>query len=139
METESSAADDTIFCRDCGAEIRAEAEICPECGIRQQNQSGPIDSDELTDHYSTLAWVAAIIVALLSFPLGILVPGYFYWKASNGEGADQGGWETWTVILLGIIGIAAVEIGGEKGAKIVWGVMLGLFALFILVVAGLAV
>jgi TM2 domain-containing membrane protein YozV len=24
------------FCRDCGAEIRENAEICPKCGIRQQ-------------------------------------------------------------------------------------------------------
>ncbi|SEO22299.1 hypothetical protein SAMN04487948_101180 [Halogranum amylolyticum] len=26
---------DEAFCRDCGARISAQAEICPECGIRQ--------------------------------------------------------------------------------------------------------
>lgn len=27
---------DTVFCRECGAEIRRAAEICPECGVRQR-------------------------------------------------------------------------------------------------------
>lgn len=26
-----------VFCRDCGAVIDAEAEICPECGVRQRD------------------------------------------------------------------------------------------------------
>lgn len=36
------ATDDTEmkYCRDCGNEIKAEAEICPECGIRQQPPGG---------------------------------------------------------------------------------------------------
>jgi len=31
-ETESA----TVYCRECGAEIRRAAEICPECGVRQR-------------------------------------------------------------------------------------------------------
>lgn len=27
---------DHVYCRDCGSEIRARAEVCPECGIRQR-------------------------------------------------------------------------------------------------------
>lgn len=38
-----SSADDTAFCRNCGEEIAAAAEICPECGVRQRPSSS-IDS-----------------------------------------------------------------------------------------------
>ena len=27
---------ETKYCRDCGEEINAKAEICPECGVRQE-------------------------------------------------------------------------------------------------------
>lgn len=37
-----SVSGDTVYCRDCGSEIAARAEICPECGIRQQ----PPDTDD---------------------------------------------------------------------------------------------
>lgn len=38
LEPGMSATDDEepVYCRDCGAEIRRAAEICPECGIRQR-------------------------------------------------------------------------------------------------------
>lgn len=34
---------ETVYCRDCGAEIAARAEICPECGIRQRPPEGSDD------------------------------------------------------------------------------------------------
>lgn len=49
---------DTVYCRDCGSEIAARAEICPECGIRQQ----PPDSDGTTDVNSGLAALASFII-----------------------------------------------------------------------------
>lgn len=38
QNTDGSAkpGDGEVFCRDCGAVITAKAEICPECGVRQQ-------------------------------------------------------------------------------------------------------
>lgn len=41
MEEPSTPSDrergpDEAFCRDCGAVISADAEICPECGVRQR-------------------------------------------------------------------------------------------------------
>lgn len=125
----------TKYCRDCGSEIREEAEICPECGIRQEGNTVSVDTDSLTDQYSTVTWVAAVIVGLLTLPLGLAIPGYFYVKASKGTGAEQGGWEVWTVILLGIIGIIAVEVGGEKGAKVLWALVAALILLFIFAIA----
>jgi predicted RNA-binding Zn-ribbon protein involved in translation (DUF1610 family) len=34
-------AADEVFCTSCGAAIKKQAEICPECGVRNQNQSRP--------------------------------------------------------------------------------------------------
>ena len=91
-----------------------------------------VDSGSLTDQYSTVVWIAAVIIGLLSFPIGLIIPGYLYWKASKGEGASQSAFETWTAIILGIFGIAAVELGGRKGAKILWGIVVALFLLSVL-------
>lgn len=76
-------------------------------------------TDGIFDDYTTIQWIAAIVVALLTFPIGLAVPIYFYVKTSNGTAKDQGAWEAWAVILVGIIGIIAVELGGETGAKII--------------------
>ena len=92
----------------------------------------------LTDHYSLLVWLAASIVGLLTIPVGLLVPGYFYMKASNGTANGHTALEIWTGILLGISGIAAVELGGRQGAKILLGLALGavLLVVVLLVVLG---
>lgn len=34
-------AADEVFCTSCGAAIKEQAEICPECGVRNENQSRP--------------------------------------------------------------------------------------------------
>lgn len=33
-------AADEVFCTSCGAAIKEEAKLCPECGVRNENQSG---------------------------------------------------------------------------------------------------
>jgi len=70
------------------------------------------------DQYTTIQWIAAVVVAIISFPIGLAVPIYFYIKSNNGTASEQGAWEAWAVILAGIIGIIAVELGGETGAKV---------------------
>lgn len=122
-----------VYCRDCGEKIRQEAEICPECGIRQQKQSGTeIDTDNLTDQYSVGVWIASILVGLITLPAGLILPIYFFIKARNGTGVEQSGLEVGTVLLTGIFGIAAVELGGRKGAKVLWGLLAGLLVLVFL-------
>lgn len=120
----------TVFCRDCGAEISERAEICPKCGIRQQGQ--PSRTGSAFSQYSIFTWVAAVLFAVLTFPVGLLIPAYFFVKASRDEPPNQTPLEVWTVILLGIFGIAAVEIGGRDGAKVLWGILAALLILFIL-------
>lgn len=139
----NSEGEQTVFCRDCGAEIRLRAEICPGCGIRQRDapeSSSPASSGgDLTEHYSIAVWIVSLLFGLLTFPIGLITPIYLYIKASNKTGKEQGTWESWTVVLTGIVGIIAVELGGETGAKILWGLIGGLFLLFILVISAAAV
>lgn len=50
-ETDDTPGPDEVYCRDCGAVIKEQAEICPECGVRQRDPpKGSLDSliDELT-------------------------------------------------------------------------------------------
>jgi len=56
---------DEVYCRDCGSVIAAEAEICPECGVRQRDppSSGLDDAIEsLTEGGNP--FVAAVLSAL---------------------------------------------------------------------------
>lgn len=130
----SETGEDRVFCRDCGAEISERAEICPECGIRQQGRVGS-DVSGAFSQYSTAAWIGAVIFALLTFPLGLAIPAYFYIKASRDEPVDQTPLEVWTVILWGILGIVAVEFGGRNGAKVLWGLLVAFIFLLFLALA----
>lgn len=56
---------DEKFCSDCGAVIKAKAEICPKCGCRQMGYSGiPVTSNKKDK-------TTAGIIALLLGGLGI--------------------------------------------------------------------
>ncbi len=101
------------------------------------NTSGSTES--LTDQYSTIVWIAAIGVGLLTFPIGLVIPAYFYIKANKGQGTAQSGLEILTAIALGIFGIAAVELGGRKGAMILWAIVAALFVLTLLGVAAIVI
>jgi len=40
-------------------------------------------SNGIFDQYTTLQWIAAGIVAVLTFPIGLAVPAYFYMALVN--------------------------------------------------------
>ena len=47
MATESEGkAVDEKFCSSCGANIKKEAEVCPECGVRQEEASSSGSSEK---------------------------------------------------------------------------------------------
>ncbi|MFC7165985.1 zinc ribbon domain-containing protein [Halospeciosus flavus] len=52
---------ETVYCRECGAEIRRAAEICPECGVRQRPPPSTA-TESLFDGRNPL--VAAILSAI---------------------------------------------------------------------------
>ncbi|GGM74423.1 hypothetical protein J2752_002724 [Halarchaeum rubridurum] len=125
----------TVYCRGCGAEIREDADICPECGVRQRTGGESASDAEFFEQYSTLTWLGSALVAVLTFPVGLLVPAYFAYRAKQGTGVEQGRWEVWAVLLGNVIGIAAVELAGETGAKAV--VILELLFGALVILAGL--
>ena len=53
---------ETKFCKDCGAKIPKKAEICPKCGVRQMNSVSSTLSNITTDKNKTTAGVLALIL-----------------------------------------------------------------------------
>jgi hypothetical protein len=101
----------------------------------------------LVKQYSPIAWIGAIFSGITViarginnpsaiFPLttlaGLAVPGYFAYKTAQDEPVNQTTLEVWTTIFVGVFGIAAVELAGKKGAKILWQISITLIILFLL-------
>lgn len=64
-------AEDEKFCSDCGEAIKAKAEICPECGVRQLPPPNPLASTAPNGK-------SRIAAALLAFFFGIFGVHKFY-------------------------------------------------------------
>ncbi|QLD85155.1 zinc ribbon domain-containing protein [Natronomonas halophila] len=52
----------TVYCRECGSEIRRAAEICPECGVRQRSPPSSPAVESLLDGRNPL--IAAVLSAV---------------------------------------------------------------------------
>jgi len=68
-------AADEIFCKSCGKAIKKQAEICPHCGVRNEESvgtstNGSFESDDLGDIAPYIAWAGGIILLLAG--LGVL-------------------------------------------------------------------
>ena len=105
-------------CPECGTHV--EDDTCPSCGETKPPEILAQDYG-LTDMYSPIQWLAAGIFALLSLPVGLIVPGYLYYKCKKGGAIEQSAFETGTVFWLGVIGIIGVDLGGRKGVMFSWG------------------
>jgi TM2 domain-containing membrane protein YozV len=89
-------AEDEVFCTECGSIIRAQAEICPECGVRQLPESG--ESDVTTgESTSSSSNEDAVIAAALSFFLPGL--GQFY-NGDAGKGVALLAGAVFSVVLM---------------------------------------
>lgn len=62
MSASESAPTDTVYCRECSAEIRRAAEICPECGVRQRAPPNSPLAEAALDGRNPL--VAAVLSAV---------------------------------------------------------------------------
>lgn len=71
--SEQVKAIDEKFCSECGAVIKAKAEICPKCGVRQTNQSMGFNHAEMAPNGKS-----RIAAALFAFFLGWFGVHKFY-------------------------------------------------------------
>jgi len=100
---------DEKFCHECGAVIRARAEICPKCGVRQpaaRQVALYADNWEIRDAGSTklVAGICGILVGYFGihkFILGLTGPGLVMLLV--------------TVLTFGVGGIAMWVIGLVEG------------------------
>jgi hypothetical protein len=107
MPREKSA--DEVFCRSCGESIKEEAEICPECGVRNAESGGSSDSStprRSTTHdpsnYTTTVtdtWWQGVAGATGIWVLTVLLSSV----SGSGAGADVAG-------LLGILAWALLPL-----------------------------
>lgn len=74
---------DEVFCTSCGEVIKQEAEVCPECGVRQkESESQESSSSELSDprkfelqKIARKDQTTVAVVSLLITPVGYLMLG----------------------------------------------------------------
>ncbi|SDQ86656.1 zinc ribbon domain-containing protein [Natronobacterium texcoconense] len=70
-QMERSAGETEKYCSSCGEIIKKKAELCPECGVRNEN---PTSSGES----STIGYQGYLIIGVLSATLALLfVPPVF--------------------------------------------------------------
>lgn len=104
-EVQRKPAADEAFCTSCGEIIKAEAEVCPECGVRQkdaESSSGDYSDGSLPKQEAyELRKVAqkdvtmAMLLGLLISPLGYVYVGENLWALIN--------FVTLNYLLFGII------------------------------------
>lgn len=73
MSEFASKAFDEKFCSECGAAIKAKAEICPKCGVRQMGKPLAINLGPVANNGKS-----RMAAALLAFFLGFFGAHKFY-------------------------------------------------------------
>ena len=56
-------AEETKFCSNCGEEIDAKAEICPNCGVRVKSIGSGISGDKPTAAF-VLSLIAGVLIVI---------------------------------------------------------------------------
>lgn len=79
-QVQRTKATDEKFCKDCGATIKINAEICPKCGVRQQVSSDQSGSGGGEKDKTTAALLAFFLggFGAHKFYLGNIGIGVFY-------------------------------------------------------------
>jgi hypothetical protein len=130
--TDTNQTTSANYCTNCGAKMSSDSLFCGDCGSeigsgntdtnQEYNPGATADTiaEKVSDksdekwqsEYSTFVWVTSGIVALITFPLGLMIPAYFYFKASKGDGSSQSTAEIATVLLFNVLGMIVVELIG---------------------------
>jgi predicted RNA-binding Zn-ribbon protein involved in translation (DUF1610 family) len=67
---------DEVFCTSCGSAIKKEAEICPECGVRNENATGRRSTSTPTPTETTVSdsWWYGVAICTGLWVLVFLLP-----------------------------------------------------------------
>lgn len=105
----------TKYCQECGAEINAKAEICPECGVRQPEAEEDDDRAKRAKQFliagAVLGFIAILILPIVFGPLAVLcgLLAMFYGRPLAGAGVVAWGVIAFLIgVVLGIIGMAMI-------------------------------
>jgi len=90
-ESESQPGPDEMFCMDCGSVIKKRAEICPECGVRQDEEESTTPqqtgesqiSNDLTDRRQYELENMASKDTTTIILVGILISPVAYWMVGK--------------------------------------------------------
>lgn len=92
---------DEVFCTSCGGVIKEEAEVCPDCGVRQQKQnegsSTPLPDGRVYELQKVAQKSPGVAVAL-----GLLLTPASYWYVGK-TGLALVNFLTFNYLLLGFI------------------------------------
>ena len=102
-------ADETKFCSNCGEEIDAKAEICPNCGVRVKSIGSGTSGDKPTAAF-VLSLIAGVLIVICG--LGYAVLGAICGSlASMAPGGGGAGAAIFIYMALGLISGVIVIVG----------------------------
>lgn len=129
------------FCRECGSEINAKAEICPKCGVRTEifraGSNEGFSFEKFVASYVTKFWglssfkkiatgfltslfIAPILISIFAFISSLISAGLMYDAIYNARDLGSAAIFASILILLGWIGAILIESIGF--VMIVYGV-----------------
>lgn len=102
-EQEQTPGPDEVFCTSCGETIKEEAEVCPHCGVRQQqdNSTTAIETELPDGRVYELQKVARKSPGV-AVALGLLLTPASYWYVGR-TGLALVNFLTFNYLLLGFI------------------------------------
>ncbi|WP_353635531.1 zinc ribbon domain-containing protein (plasmid) [Halobacterium sp. NMX12-1] len=102
-ETTPELGPDEVYCTSCGEVIKDEAEVCPECGVRQKTgDNGGVAAGELPDSRVYELQKVARKSPGVAVALGFLLAPAGYWYVGR-TGLAAVNFLTLNYLLLGII------------------------------------
>ena len=108
---------DEVFCTSCGAIIKKEAEICPNCGVR--NRAAPPPGPVIPENASEKDWLTALLLCIFLGGLG--VHRFYLGRIASGICMILFGWLTFGIWwLVDLILVACGRFKDAEGKLVVY-------------------
>lgn len=99
------------YCRDCGAEILDNAEICPKCGCRQMNGRYSVSAGDVSDRSRLTALLLCIFLGMIG------IHRFYCGRTGSGIAMIFLGWMTlgiWPLVDLILIATGSFKDGNGR-------------------------